>query len=49
MVEQGVIERRADGRLQAKPFGRAATDEDFSQRSALDVVAGRAMMFEQGD
>jgi hypothetical protein len=29
--------------LQAKPSGRAAANEDFGQRSALNVVAGRAM------
>lgn len=35
--------------LQAQPSGRAASNEDFSQRSALDVVAGRTVMLEQGD
>ena len=29
--------------VQAQPSGRAATEQDFSQRSALDVVAGRAV------
>ena len=29
--------------LQAEPSGRAANDQDFRQRSAVDVVAGRAV------
>ena len=29
--------------LQAQPSGRAATDQDHGERSALDVVAGRAV------
>jgi hypothetical protein len=29
--------------LQAQPSGRAAAEQDFSQRSAVDVVAGRAV------
>ena len=29
--------------VQAQPSGRAATDQDFSQRSAINVVAGREM------
>jgi hypothetical protein len=29
--------------VQAEPSGRAASDEDFSQRSAIDVVAGGKM------
>ena len=35
--------------VQAEPSGRAAADQDFRQRSALNMVAGRAMMFEQGE
>jgi hypothetical protein len=34
--------------VQAKPSGRTATDQDFRERSAFDVVAGRAVMFEAG-
>jgi len=30
--------------VQAQPSGRAATDEDFGEQSALDVVAGRPMI-----
>jgi hypothetical protein len=29
--------------VQAQPSGRAATDQDFSRRSAFDVVAGRVL------
>jgi hypothetical protein len=29
--------------LQAQPSGRAADNEDFSERSAIDLVAGRAV------
>ena len=34
--------------LQAQPSGRAARDEDFSERPALDVVAGRAIIGRTG-
>jgi uncharacterized protein (DUF1330 family) len=35
--------------VQAEPSGGVARDQDHGERSALDMVAGRAMMFEQGD
>jgi hypothetical protein len=34
--------------VQAQPSGCAAGNEDIGERSAIDVVAGRAMMFEVG-
>ena len=41
--------RRPGLSVQAQPSGGAAADQDFGERSALDVVAGRAMIFEQGE
>ena len=35
--------------VQTEPSGRAAANQDHGERSALDVVAGRAVMFEEGE
>jgi hypothetical protein len=41
--DAGTVRRCGAISLQAQPSGRAASDEDISERPAVDMVAGRAV------